>query len=267
MPLSLFAPIDRRLAPLPDPRRIEWLTSCTYAHRGLHGPQVPENSLTAFAAAADRGLGIELDVQRSSDGQPMVFHDWELDRLTGENGPLAARGSAELGRIALSGCHASSQDCIPTLRQVLDLVAGRVPLLVEIKSRRESRVAPLCLAVRRVLEGYRGAHAVIGFDPRVIRWFALHSPLTPRGLSFTDDGNKSLPRRIRRRLALWHARPDFITYNVKDLPDRFAASQRRRGIKLVAWTIASPELAERAAGHADTVIAEGAGIAERDGLP
>ncbi len=222
----------------------------------MHGAGVPENSLAAFASAVERGFGIELDVQLSGDGQPVVFHDWELDRLTGETGPLAARAAAELGKVKLTG----SDDAIPTLRQVLDLVAGRAPLLVEIKSRRETRVPPLCLAVRRELEGYRGPHAVIGFDPRVIRWFALYSPLTPRGLSFTDDGDKSLPRRIRRRLALWHARPDFITYNIKDLPDRFAANQRRRGMKLVAWTIATPELADRAAGLADAVIAEHAGL-------
>ena len=227
-----------------------------YAHRGLHGPGVPENSLAAFAAAAERGLGIELDVQRSSDGQPMVFHDWDLDRLTSESGPLAMRSAAALGRIVLSG----SGEGIPTLRQVLDEVAGRVPLLVEIKTRRETRVPPLCLAVRRVLEGYRGPHAVIGFDPRVIRWFAVYSPLTPRGLSFTDDGNKSLLRRIRRRLALRHARPDFLTYNIRDLPDRFAARQRRLGRGLVAWTIDTPELARRAADHADAMIAEGAGL-------
>jgi glycerophosphoryl diester phosphodiesterase len=256
MPLPLFAPIDRWLVPLPGPRKLEWLGSCTYAHRGLHGPGVPENSLGAFAAAVVRGLGIELDVQCSSDGQAMVFHDWDLDRLTGESGPLAARSASALGRIVLAG----SGEGIPSLRQVLDEVAGRVPLLVEIKTRRETRVPPLCLAVRRVLEGYRGPHAVIGFDPRVIRWFAVYSPLTPRGLSFTDDGNKSLLRRIRRRLALRHARPDFITYNIRDLPDRFAARQRRRGLGLVAWTIDTPELAARAAHHADAMIAEGAGL-------
>lgn len=254
--MPLFALLDRRFAPLPDPRRIEWLASCTYAHRGMHGPGVPENSLSAFTAAAERGLGIELDVQRSGDGQPVVFHDWDLDRLTVESGPVAARSAAQLAAIRLSG----SDDTIPGLRRVLDCVAGRVPLLIEVKTRRETRVPPLCLAVRRVLEGYIGPHAVIGFDPRVIRWFAHHSPLTARGLSFTDDGVKTLSRRIRRRLALWYGRPDFITYNIRDLPDRFARGQRHRGIKLVAWTIDSPELAALAGELADAAIAEGAGL-------
>ncbi|MFA7597705.1 MAG: glycerophosphodiester phosphodiesterase family protein, partial [Novosphingobium sp.] len=74
-----------------------------YAHRGLHGSGVPENSLAAIAAAVERGLGIECDVQRSSDGYAMVFHDWDLDRLTAEHGPVADRNAAELGRIALAG--------------------------------------------------------------------------------------------------------------------------------------------------------------------
>lgn len=256
MQLSPFAPIDQRFAPLPDPRKIEWLSTRTYAHRGLHGPGIPENTPAAFTLAVQRGLGIELDIQLSCDGQPMVFHDWDLDRLTGESGPFSSRTAAQLTATRI----ADSSETIPTLRQVLDLVAGRVPLLIEIKSRRESRVPPLCLAVRRMLEGYRGPHAVIGFDPRVCRWFAIHSPQTPRGLSFTDDGDKSPVRRIKRRLAFWHGRPDFITYNIRDLPDGFAAEQRRRGMQLVAWTVASPELAARASGLADALISEGEGL-------
>ncbi len=256
MQLSLFAPLDARFAPVPDPRRAGWLTNWTYAHRGLHGPGIPENSLSAFAAAVDRGLGIELDVHRAADGRPVVFHDWDLDRLTGERGPLAARPSIELAAIRLNG----SAEAIPTLRQALDCVADRVPLLIEVKSRRETRIAPLCMAVRRELEGYTGPHAVIGFDPRVIRWFARHSPLTTRGLSFTEGGDRTLLARIQRRLALWRARPHFITYDVRDLPSRFATAQRRRGLKLVAWTVSSADLRQRAEGQADALIVEGAGL-------
>jgi glycerophosphoryl diester phosphodiesterase len=255
--LSLFAALDRRFAPAPDPRRVAWLESCTYAHRGLHGPGVPENSLAAFQGAVERGLGIELDVQLSRDGQPLVFHDWQLDRLTGESGPVAARTMAELCAIRLQG----GPQVIPSLGMVLKLVAGKVPLLVEIKTRKDMQVEPVCMAVRRALEDYRGACAIIGFDPRVIRWFADNSPTTTRGLSFTLDGKPSLAGRIGRRLALWHSRPDFITSNIRDLPSRFAESQRRRGLKLVAWTIANPELRKRAEGCADALISEGAGLA------
>lgn len=254
----LFAALDRWRAPPPDPARVEWLGQWRYAHRGLHGTGVPENSPSAFAAAIAQGMGIECDIQRSADGQAMVFHDDELDRLTGETGPVAQRNAEALGKIVLAG----SSDTIPTLRQLLDRVAGRVPLLIEIKSSRGSgrRVGATCLAVRRVLEGYRGPHAVMSFDPRVVRWFATHSPLTLRGLVVTEEDDKALPGMIRRRLWLWHARPHFLAYDVRDLPSRFAQAQRKRGLPLLTWTVRSPELAERAESHADAPIAEGAGV-------
>ena len=255
MPLSPFALLDRHFAPAPDHRRAAWLADWTYAHRGLHGPGVPENSQAAFAAAIAKGMGIELDVHRAADGRPVVFHDWSLDRMTGDTGPLAARSSAQLAAIQLTG----SDQTIPDLRGVLDLVAGRTALLVEIKARRETRIAPLCMAVRRELEGYRGPHAVISFDPRVIRWFARHAPLTPRGLSYTEGGDQTLLARLRRRLALWSARPDFLDCDIRDLPSRFAAAQRRRGLKIVAWTITNAEQRDLAMAQADALIAEGAG--------
>jgi glycerophosphoryl diester phosphodiesterase len=219
---------------------------------------VPENSPSAFAAAIARGMGIECDIQRSGDGQAMVFHDRELDRLTGESGPVAQRTAAELGRIEIVG----STDTIPSLRETLTQIGGRVPLLIEIKSSRNSgrKVGATCLAVRRVLEGYRGPHAIMSFDPRVVRWFARHSPLTLRGLVVTEEDDKALPGMIRRRLSLWHARPDFLAYDIRDLPSRFAAAQRKRGLPVLTWTVRSAEHVERAAVHADAPIAEGAGV-------
>lgn len=253
----ILGAIDRWRAPAPAPDKVGWLGDWSYAHRGLHGPGVPENSPAAFAAAIDRGLGIECDVQRTLDGQAVVFHDWELDRLSGETGPLTRHSAAQLGKIALAG----GEDTIPSLRQVLDQVAGKVPLLIEVKSKRDRQVAALCLAVRRQLEGYRGAHAVMSFDPRVSRWFAANAPLTTRGLVVTEEHDKALSGRLRRHLWLWHARPDFLAYDIRDLPSRFAAAQRKRGLPLLTWTVRSPELRERAAVHADAPIAEGAGIA------
>ncbi|MGH6786817.1 MAG: glycerophosphodiester phosphodiesterase family protein [Novosphingobium sp.] len=252
----LLSALDRWLAPAPKPGRVGWLGEWGYAHRGLHGAGAPENSPAAFAAAIDRGLGIECDVQRTLDGQAVVFHDWELDRLTGEAGPVARRSADQLSAIALVG----GSDTVPSLRRVLDQVAGKVPLLIEIKSKRDRQVAALCLAVRRQLEGYRAPHAVMSFDPRVSRWFAVHSPLTVRGLVVTEEHDKTLWGRLKRHFALWHARPDFLAYDIRDLPSRFAASQRRRGLPLLTWTVRSDEHRERAASHADAAIAEGAGI-------
>lgn len=255
--MPLFALIDRWRVPPPRPQKVAWIGQHTYAHRGAHSGALPENSPAAFAAAIERGLGIECDVQRSSDGQAMVFHDWELDRLTDEVGKLSRLSAERMGQIRLAG----SQNTIPTLREVLDLVDGKVPILIEVKSRKDMRVAPLCLAVRRVLEGYRGDHAVMSFDPRVSRWLAQHSPLTVRGLVISEGDDKALPGKIRRRLALWHARPDFLAYDIRDLPSRLAKTQRNRGLPVATWTVRSAELRDRAAEHADAPIAEGNGLA------
>ena len=255
----LFAALDHWRAPPPKPAKVGWLGSCAYAHRGLHQPGVPENSLTAFRAAIERGMGIECDVQRSSDGQAVVFHDFELDRLTAQTGPVMARTGDELARIELAG----SQDRIPALRRMLDEVAGRVPVLIEIKSNRGSfkHVGALCQAVRRVLEGYSGHHAIMSFDPRAVRWFAERSPLTVRGLVVSEENAKALGGMIRRRLSLWAAKPDFLAYDIRDLPSRFAAGQRARGLPVLTWTVRSAEHRDRAALHADAPIAEGAGVA------
>lgn len=252
----LLAALDRWRAPAPAPARVAWLGRHDYAHRGLHGPGVPENSLAAGAEAIACGFGIECDVQRTADGQPVVFHDWELDRLTSAAGPVQALRLADLAMLDLT----DSGERIPSLRELLGLVRERVPVLIEIKSRRDHRVNALCLAVRRVLEGYRGPHAVMSFDPRVSRWFAVHAPHIVRGLVVTEENARSFPGRMKRHLALWHARPDFLAYDVRDLPSGFAAYQRSRGMPVLTWTVRSAESRRVAAEHADAPIAEGAGI-------
>lgn len=252
-----FALLDRWLSPAPDPRKIAWIGAQDYAHRGLHGAQAPENSRAAFARAIEAGNGIELDVQRSSDGQPIVFHDDSLERLTGASGRVERRSAGQLGAITLKLADGTDTDeTIPSLRQVLAQIGGKVPVLIEIKSNRKSRVAALCLAVRRVLEGYTGHHAVMSFDPRVSRWYGRHSPHTVRGLIVSEGEDRALAGKIRRHVSLWHARPDFLAYDVRDLPSRFACAQRRRGLPLATWTVRDPEHDERAAAHADAAIFE-----------
>lgn len=238
------------------PPRAAWLRGVTYAHRGLHGQGRAENSLGAFAAAIEGGLGIECDVQRTADGRAVVFHDWELDRLTGATGPVAARTVAELTRVSLRG----TTETIATLRDLLTLVAGRAPVLIELKSRRDRPVSPLCRAVLRDLEGYRGPHAVMSFDPRASHWFAGHSPETVRGLVVSESNARTFGAALKRRLALWRSRADFLAYDVRDLPSRFAAAQRSRGLPVLTWTVATPALRQRAVAHADGWIAEDGGL-------
>ena len=209
-----------------------------------------------------RGMGIECDVQQSGDGRAVVFHDWDLDRLTGASGPVAQRTAAELSQIAVAG----SAERIPSLREVLGLVGGRVSLLVEIKTRRERRVSALCLAVRRDLEGYPGPVAVMGFDPRVGAWLRRHAPRIVRGLVVTEEGARTLSGSVRRHRALWRAKPDFLAYDVRDLPSSFAATQRRRGVPVLTWTVRNAAQRQRATEYADAPIAEAEGVAEQDAI-
>lgn len=253
----LFALLDTLLAPAPDPRRIAWIGKQDYAHRGLHGVGVPENSRMAFAKAMEQGFGIELDVQLSLDGQAIVFHDSDLDRLTSETGLVSERTGAELGAIALSGTDASVRETIPTLKDVLAQVAGRVPILIEIKSQGVIEdIANLCLAVRRDVEGYLGMHAVMSFDPRVSRWFRFNSVHTTRGLVATEENDRPLLGAMKRSLGLWSAQPDFIAYDVRDLPSRFVARQKQRGLAVTSWTVRSAEQDALARAYVDATIFE-----------
>jgi glycerophosphoryl diester phosphodiesterase len=250
MRLSPFGLADSAFAPSPDPARVDRLGSLPFAHRGLHGDGRVENSRAAFEAAIAAGHGIELDVQASLDGQAIVFHDYDLERLTGTTGAVAERTAAELCALQLSGA-----DTIPSLADILRLVRSRVPLLIEVKSP-DRHVVRLCLAVYRALEGYGGAVGVMSFNPEVAGWFSRHGPRIPRGLVVSESGKRGLRGRAERRLALWRARPDFLAYDIRDLPSRFAAAQRRRGLKVYSWTVRTEAERGRAAAHADQIIYE-----------
>src|SRR4051812_505170 len=136
------------------------LGAVPFAHRGFHGGAIVENSAGAFAAAIGRGYGIELDVQLSRDGEAMGFHDYELDRLAIEQGPVARRDAAELQAIRLY----VGNEVMPRLTEALRMIDGRVPLLIELKSP-ERRVERLCRAVASALRGYRGPVGLMSFNP------------------------------------------------------------------------------------------------------
>ncbi|MBX7541360.1 glycerophosphodiester phosphodiesterase family protein [Qipengyuania sphaerica] len=255
--MSLFSPLDRLIVSPPDPVRVGWLREWTYAHRGLHGEGVPENSLAGYALAAGRGLGIECDIQRSRDGCAMLVHDWELDRLTGVHGPLADHSAEELAQIAFL----DSEHKLARLDDLLPVLDGQVPILIEIKSRRGYEVKRSCRAVAKALEGYAGKHAVMSFDPRVCVWFGKHSPQTVRGLVMREDEVGMTQKPWQRHVALWAARPEFIAYHVLALPNPMVAVLRARGMPVLTWTVNSAETRRTGEAHADALIAEGDGLA------
>jgi glycerophosphoryl diester phosphodiesterase len=230
---------------------LERLGAVPFAHRGLHGGVLVENSGGAFCAAVAHGYGIELDVQLSRDGEAMVFHDYELDRLTIEQGPVAGRTAVELQAIRLY----VGDEVMPRLSEALTMIGGRVPLLIEVKSK-DRRVAHLCRAVADTLAGYEGPVGVMSFNPEVGAWFARRSPDVLRGLVVTESGKSGLRGRIERRLFLWRSRADFLAYDIRDLPSRFAQAARDRGLAVYTWTVRTEEDRARAAAHAGQIIFE-----------
>lgn len=236
---------------------LEALLAAPVAHRGLWGgPGRPENSLAAADAAARAGYGIEADLQLSADGRAVVFHDDRLGRLTPESGPVRLRTEAELASIPLRG----GAETIPTLPALLALVAGRVPLLLEIKDQSgalEPGAGALEAAVAEALAGYRGPVAAMSFDPRSAE--ALPEAL-PRGLVSCGFAPREWPRLSPRRRARLRALADlgeahsFVSHDRRDLP-RAAALVGER--PLLAWTIRSPEAERDARRYARQVTFEG----------
>ena len=170
--LFLIAPRARKKAVAPFLR--------PYAHRGLWGGAVPENSLAAFRAAADAGFAIELDIQLSKDGEVVVFHDYTLTRMCGVDAHVKGLTAAELSAMSLGG----TEQKIPTFREVLDTVGGRVPLLIELKG--EDFSTALVPAALGVLADYKGAWCMESFNPLLLRAVKKHAPHAVRGLLVTD---------------------------------------------------------------------------------
>ncbi len=237
---------------------LAWLTAQPFAHRGLHDAVggIPENSMSAFSRAKAAGHGVELDVQVSFDGSAMVFHDETLERLTDFEGPISNLTSARLRDVKLK----NSDQTIPSLDMVLTLIGGQVPILIEAKSSTELDFHPLCFAIRRALEGYRGPVAVMSFDPRIASWFGRNAPKLIRGLVVSDSepkGNNFFERLGWLRLfAIWRAKPNFIAYNIQNLPSTLSRKLRDNNIPLLTWTVRTAEERAIARDHADNIIYE-----------
>lgn len=230
---------------------------CDYAHRGLHGRGVPENSLEAFELACQAGYGIELDVQLSSDGEVMVFHDYTLVRMTGLDGKVCKKTAEELSAIRLG----ESDQTIPTFAQVLALVNGRVPLLVELKG--ESTDASLCPKVAELLKGYKGAYCIESFNPILVGQMKKLLPDAYRGLLYTNVCREkkkysALNMALTAMALNIVARPDFIAYNQEyraALPVRMATGGYRA--PRFVWTVKSAADRDRAHALGEKTIFEG----------
>jgi glycerophosphoryl diester phosphodiesterase len=234
----------------------DWLRDRPFAHRGLHGPDTgPENSLAVFEAAVARGYGIECDLRLLADGEVAVFHDRELFRLTGRPGELARLTARDLETLRICG----TDQRPPLFRRVLSLVAGRVPLYLELKS--VGQPGPLVRAVYKRLAGYVGPHCLASFDPRTLALAARLDPNRIRcliGSDWADPAGSWLKRFIRRHLfQALPARPHCIAYDLRGLPNASLAVLRRLGLPVLVWTVRSREDMDKALRYGDNIVFEG----------
>ena len=219
-------------------RSLEWLTKRPFAHRGLHSETVvPENSLLAFNHALESGYGIELDVQYLADGGIAVFHDDDLERMTGRPGLISEVTSDGISKLELLG----TEERIPLLQRVLKSIDAKVPILVELKTRRtpgefESEVA-------RIMQGYTGKFAVQSFNSATVEWFKSNRPEFTRGL-ICEHFNLVDPTRIDE------CQPDYIACGLNGLPES------RQALPVAVWTVRSASEQLLASAVADNIIFE-----------
>lgn len=231
-------------------QRFPWLTERPIAHRGYHdlNRKVWENTLSAFARAADAGFAIECDLQYAADAIPVVFHDDDLKRLCGIQGDVRQRTAAELGLLKVGG----TEDGVPTLRQLLDLVKGRVPLVLELKGR-EGDDDGFALAVLDTIEDYDGPVALMSFDQWLLK--DLKEIGTSRPVGLTAEGAR--PENFAVHEEAMQLGLDFVSYHYGHLPNAFISRQRDLGRPIITWTVRDDEARTITALNADQMTFEG----------
>lgn len=230
---------------------LSWLTARPIAHRGFHDLNKArwENTLSGFAAAADRGYAIECDVHLTADGVPVVIHDGDLKRLTGQDGFVWQRTSAEIATLRVGG----TQDHPPTLGELLKLVDGRVPLVIEVKGT-PGRDEGLVAAVGRHLKNYEGKAAIMSFDHWLIRQFSQDAPGIPGGL--TAYGTRD--HEIEAHFTMLAHDIAFTSYAAGDLPNRFVSFVRKKlGMPVITWTVRDQPAVDLTFKYADQMTFEG----------
>lgn len=220
-----------------------------YAHRGLYDndSDAPENSMAAFRLAVENGYGIELDVQLSKDNIPVVIHDYSLKRICGVDKKVSELTFDELQQLHL----ANSKEKIPLFSDVLNLIGGKVPLIIELKI--EARDLSVCPLAARLLDEYPGVYCVESFNPLGLVWYKKNRPAVVRGqlasnfLANKEPGNKALYFCLQNLLLNCATRPDFIAFDIlhqKMLS--FSLCRRLYHTLPVAWTVRSDDQLEDA---------------------
>ncbi|MBO5023213.1 MAG: glycerophosphodiester phosphodiesterase [Clostridia bacterium] len=228
-----------------------------FAHRGLHGGGVPENSLSAFNLACKEGYGIEFDVHITADEKLVVFHDDTLERMCGIKENVEEKTLEELRALTLAG----TEEHIPSLEETLSLINGRAPIIIEIKGTKVSDTR-VCKLTAKMLEGYSGKWCMESFNPFYVKWWRKNVPASVRGqLSCKMKNGKKFTQRVKdflltNMLLSFLARPNFIAYDVNGRKEPSFRASRILGGYPVAWTIRSEEDKKNAEGKFNAIIFE-----------
>ena len=233
----------------------DWLLRTPIAHRGLHDETVPENSIEAFEAAIAAGCPIEIDVQVTKDKVPVVFHDDNLERLTGLKKRVTRVKFAKLKNLKLT----DTNHDIPTFKEFLELVAGRVPILVELKKNRGSR--GIEKLVVEMLQKYGGDFAIQSFHPIAIRKVRKIDPSLYCGLLSSKLSEMKMLRikkaAVKNARLFFMAKPDFVSFEINSFPnDRVKRFREELQLPIIGWTIRTKEDIDRAREFCDGIIFE-----------
>lgn len=229
---------------------IAWIKERPVAHRGYHdmNKTVWENTLSAFRRAVEAGFAIECDLQYAADGVPVVFHDDDLQRLCNMPGDVRAKSSAELSLLSVGG----TKDRVPRLRDMLDLVKGQVPLVIELKGR-EGDDDGFVESVLEVLEGYEGKVALMSFDYWLLK--ELKEAGAPYPIGLTAEGAK--PEVWERQKTEMNIGLHFTSYYYGHLPNPFTDGLRKSGVPVITWTVRDQAARDHTFAHADQMTFEG----------
>jgi glycerophosphoryl diester phosphodiesterase len=245
----------------PQLRAFDWLVARPIAHRGLHTNSrgIIENTAGAFEAAIMGDYAIECDVQLTADGEAIIFHDDDLDRLTEAKGPMKARTAKELKKVKLK----ATSDRMQTLAELLEQVDGRASLVIELKSLWDNNDA-LAKRALQILESYSGPYCLMSFDPDLLACLRELSPQTVRGIvadRTTDPYYNALPLEKRYSMRtfahLAETQPHFVSYYWRELPFEPVTEIRKLGHPVITWTLRSKEEASQALRYCDQITFEG----------
>lgn len=236
--------------------KISWIKETPIAHRGLHTKDIPENSLSAFENALKNNYAIELDVQFTKDKEVVVFHDENLKRMTNDTRNIEDVNYDELKNLRLG----NTNEIIPTLEEVLELVDSKVAILIEIKDCKD--YIELSEKTYEILKGYEGNYAIQSFNPFILEWYKNNASEVIRGqLSGTfTEGSESLNSFekfvLKNMLLNFKSKPNYIGYELDGIPKSKLESLRKKGVPIIVWTVKNKEDMEKAYKYSDNITFE-----------